>query len=363
MQDIAFGIFERFIDRQQQLDQIASALANNKNYVLVFGEPGVGKTSLLKVFSEKFASLFPGGVFNPDFLSRRIIGNKSLISYPPSQRTLLVVDDIELLSPPAISDIRLSLKLMHNLRLLAAGRRYLDILRVPDIAIELRGLTQAAFQELFEARLSNLDINNINNLFDKSQGNPRLALLAAEALKNGVVDWEQLVKGYNNFDYPAVYGPDGKSIKSYEPPKQLITEIKEINDELLNRLKSDPNLMRELSSEKFEELVAELLHRMGYEIDMTPKTRDGGFDMFAAKKDEIAKFIYLVECKRFTPPNKVGVQYVRALHGVVQQQQANAGIIVTTSFFTSGAKEFQSQLQTQMHLKDYLVLQRWLGII
>jgi restriction endonuclease Mrr len=47
------------------------------------------------------------------------------------------------------------------------------------------------------------------------------------------------------------------------------------------------------------------------------------------------------------------------LHGVVQQQNANAGAIVTTSFFSSDAKEFRQTIENQMHLHDYVQLQKW----
>jgi restriction system protein len=69
----------------------------------------------------------------------------------------------------------------------------------------------------------------------------------------------------------------------------------------------------------------------------------------------------LVECKKYAPKHKVGVQIVRALHGVVQQKRATAGLVATTSYFTRGAKEFRQELAHQMQLADYVELQNWLG--
>ena len=102
--------------------------------------------------------------------------------------------------------------------------------------------------------------------------------------------------------------------------------------------------------------------KQGYETELTPASYDGGFDIYAVKQEGIVKFLYLVECKRYSPPNKVVIEIVRALYGVVQRQRANAGVIVTTSYyFTSGAKEFQEELKYQMHLQDYIVLHQWLN--
>jgi len=143
-------------------------------------------------------------------------------------------------------------------------------------------------------------------------------------------------------------------------PRKIVVAVSEVNEELISMLRQDPRKLYSLSPRKFEEVVAELLSKLGYAVDLTPASADGGFDMYAARKDGLGRFLYLVECKRYAPSQKVGVQIVRSLYGVVQQKRANAGIIATTSFFTKGAKELQQQLQYQMHLQDYLVLQEWL---
>ena len=98
-----------------------------------------------------------------------------------------------------------------------------------------------------------------------------------------------------------------------------------------------------LDHKMLKEIVAEILDKKGYEVTLTPASGDGGFDIFPAWKEGLGQFLYLVECKRYVPPNKVGAEIVRSLHGVVQLQRATAGAIVTTSFFTSGAEKFTRQ--------------------
>jgi restriction system protein len=93
---------------------------------------------------------------------------------------------------------------------------------------------------------------------------------------------------------------------------------------------------------------------------LTPPSKDGGKDIYAARKDHLGAFLYIVECKRYAPKRPVGVGLVRQLHGVVQAEQATAGILATTSFFTRGAKEFQETVSFQISLKDYLGIKEWL---
>ncbi len=113
-------------------------------------------------------------------------------------------------------------------------------------------------------------------------------------------------------------------------------------------------------------MVAELLISRGYEVTLTPATRDGGLDIFAAKQVELGSFLYLVElrnsgeCKKYGPDQKVGVGLIRELLGVVAQRRATAGILATTSFFTKDAQEFQREVRWQLSLQDFADIASWL---
>lgn len=197
-----------------------------------------------------------------------------------------------------------------------------------------------------------------------SKGNPFLAVQFSETIDEGIVNWEQLLEGYRDFESSGVFDTDDMPIPvEGAPPDPIIERVAFVNDQLLERLKNDPKLMHGLSPRKFEELVAELLYQQGFEVELTPASRDGGFDIYAAKIESIGKFLYLVECKRYTPPKKVGVQVIRSLHGVVQKERANAGIVVTSSYFTSDAKELQFELEYQIKLSDYIGVQKLLKLI
>ncbi|MEE9553952.1 MAG: restriction endonuclease [candidate division Zixibacteria bacterium] len=130
---------------------------------------------------------------------------------------------------------------------------------------------------------------------------------------------------------------------------------------VISELARNPDLLHSLAPRKFEELVAELLQRQGFETRLTPQTRDGGFDIWAAQKDLLGKHLYLVECKRQSAKRHVGVRIVRALNGVVEEQRASGGIIVTTSRFTKPALQLAETLQYRISLKEISHLQQWIA--
>ncbi len=93
-------------------------------------------------------------------------------------------------------------------------------------------------------------------------------------------------------------------------------------------LKVDPRL--------FEEVIAEILAKQGFSVELTQQTRDNGYDIRAIQKiGDHPPLKFLVECKRYT--GGVGVNVVRSFHHVLLKEQANRGILVTTSYFTKGA--------------------------
>ncbi len=147
--------------------------------------------------------------------------------------------------------------------------------------------------------------------------------------------------------------------KVIAPNQRILVEA--VNDELLAYLAKHPQLMYELSSRKFEELVARLFSDHGFEVALTQASRDGGFDILAKLHNPATSFVALVECKKYSPENRVGVEIVRGLYGVTEMKGANQGLVVTSSFFTRGAIEEKARIGSRMELKDYNALTSWLG--
>jgi len=160
-----------------------------------------------------------------------------------------------------------------------------------------------------------------------------------------------------------------------EPGFEYLREIYSAEDvlqfyetipDLVFALKSSPYLLRELSPREFEEVVAEVFRAKGFVVDLTKRTRDGGKDIVAVHTDRLGiQSKYFIECKHYAEDNKVGVDIVRALHGVLNTKDGpNKTILATTSTFTSGAKRFvenEAASKWDMTLADYDEIVKWIS--
>ena len=92
---------------------------------------------------------------------------------------------------------------------------------------------------------------------------------------------------------------------------------------------------------EFEFLVAELYARMGYDTITTKQSRDGGKDVIALRKEHGRREYVLIQAKH--QRGKVSEPTVSHLLGVVSDEKANRGILVTSSAFTRPAEKFAAR--------------------
>jgi Restriction endonuclease len=130
---------------------------------------------------------------------------------------------------------------------------------------------------------------------------------------------------------------------------------------MIQTVKVKPQELLLLDPRQFEELVAEIWRSLGYETELTARTKDGGRDVVAVRRLE-ANVRFLIECKRYGSSHKVGVELVRALYGVATDERATKGILATTSTFTRGAKAFFDDHIWELEPRDFDGVVDWVKL-
>ena len=164
------------------------------------------------------------------------------------------------------------------------------------------------------------------------------------------------------WDRPAKMHAEAQALRAFASLRSgLPLSAADRINKLIHDLLCEPELLFAVDSREFECLVAEILCRRGYNVQVTRQSRDGGVDIYASRLEPNGLHgLYFVQCKRQSKRNRVGVRPVRELYGVVCARNATGGIVITTSFFTSPAINFQSTAPNRIALQDNSAVMRWL---
>lgn len=327
-------------------------LEERQPLVAIVGKTGIGKTTLAYRFMNQYANRFPGGSW---YLER-----PSEPPPPPStEDSLVVLDEAHSLSADA-------LKSLLNDASRQARRQYIMVFQQPRVdvlnVLTLQPLSPNDIVDIFRSLMLDVPRSDEELLATLSSGYPRIAQLLAVTVRDKGLS--EGLKSLSDFFHTGIVDAQGRPVHSGTRPGTNITSGLVIaNDEVIRRLAAEPELLHRLSSREFEDLVAELLNRQGYDVTLTPVSKDGGKDIYVAHKSGLGSALYVVECKKYSPDNPVGVGVVRALYGIVQAEQLTGGIVATTSYFTRGAQKFRQSVQYQMSLSDYHKVREWLATI
>ena len=146
---------------------------------------------------------------------------------------------------------------------------------------------------------------------------------------------------------------------SGKTPDEVLREAhKRISDELASELL---DRVMSASPEFFENLVVELLLAMGYGGTSEDAGQvlgmggDGGVDG-VIDQDPLGVDQIYIQAKRYAKDNTIGAGAIREFFGALNIKKAQKGIFVTTSSFSSSAKQTAKDLGTRIVLIDGLRL-------
>jgi HJR/Mrr/RecB family endonuclease len=93
--------------------------------------------------------------------------------------------------------------------------------------------------------------------------------------------------------------------------------------------------LRRLTPQGFEDEIARMFERLGFEVRQTPYTNDGGRDAILIKEGKK----YLLECKKYKDGGLSGRPDLQKFHSAIVTDGAISGFFVTAGRFTKEANE------------------------
>lgn len=138
--------------------------------------------------------------------------------------------------------------------------------------------------------------------------------------------------------------PNQEELAKSSPDDRLDQALKELRNAVADELLE--NLLQ-VSPARFEVIVLDVLHRLGYgghrdDLQRVGGTGDGGIDGIISL-DKLGLEKVYVQAKRWQ--NTVSRPELQAFYGALAGQKAKRGVFITTSGFTSQARDFAHSVE------------------
>lgn len=130
--------------------------------------------------------------------------------------------------------------------------------------------------------------------------------------------------------------------------QEILRDADRLREREWQRLASSlvPSLdeLRGLTWQQFEDEIARMFERMGYSVEQTPYTNDGGRDAILIK-DGVK---YLLECKKYADGGQSGRPDLQKFHSAIITDKAKSGFFVSAGAFTKEAVEWAATMPMEL---------------
>ena len=270
------------IGRNREMEWLFDRLGRRGETTVITGVGGVGKTTLLRQFIGSVRTSRPPLIWTPHYRSDEAMVEISTrieeLSHERNVPEIIAVDDSDTLQQDELNEIASRILNFKAVRMLIfVGRHLPEIARAKVMRLEPLSIGDAV--EMLRTRLgTELPHADLVEMIEMAGGLPlALQLLANQIRGREPQEIIRLLRG-------DIYKLERQIIVS---ERTLITDVKPrilmVNEALIERLRVQPQAIYDLPPRKFEELIAELLDDLGYEVELTPATGDGGKDIAVAK--------------------------------------------------------------------------------
>jgi restriction system protein len=350
-----------FVGRRRELEQLEDLVyGRERSYgrpIVIMGEAGVGKTAITAEFvarqSRRRTLWISARDWEPSILPfERILRDRMV----EAREATVVIDGADEIGHDQFFD---AFRRITNFKLarslIVTSRTDSGVRGQQEMLLERFPVQDSESLIRKSLSIAGLGEDDLGKIVTSVNGHPlAIGFIAKMARAMAPEQLRQVLKGH-------LY-----DIKDTAPAerKELIAVAKPIivsaNEAMIAALKRQPDDVFKLTPREYEELIAELLHDMGYDVTLTQATRDGGKDIIASIKTECGEFLCLVEAKKYRQDRTIGVSLVRTLYGTLHDYQANSGMLVTTSAYSKDAHAFQKRHQYQLSLRDYTDVATWI---
>jgi cold shock CspA family protein len=125
-----------------------------------------------------------------------------------------------------------------------------------------------------------------------------------------------------------------------DPDEVMRAAVKIFTSGMAEGIARDPEVLEKLEWRDLERLIAEVFAGLGFDVELTPGSKDGGKDVivsYSAANGESKS--YFVEIKHWRSGRRVGIESVIEFLHVIARENKTGGILLATHGFAKNAIE------------------------
>jgi restriction system protein len=122
---------------------------------------------------------------------------------------------------------------------------------------------------------------------------------------------------------------------------------RELSRKFIELILENPRYLDEIEWREMERLLAEVFEGLGFDVRLTPGSKDGGKDIILTCHVEAQAHSYYVEVKHWRSGQRVGAGAISDFLNVIVNEEVNGGLYLSTYGYCSNAIESLTEVQRQ----------------
>jgi len=132
-----------------------------------------------------------------------------------------------------------------------------------------------------------------------------------------------------------------------ELQSEAIKLISDLSQKLALLIAKDPNVLNVVEWRDLERLLAEVFSGLGFDVTLTPSSKDGGKDLILECISNATNCSYIVEIKHWRSGKKVGASYITEFLKVILGENHKAGVFLSTFGYCNNAFEHLTEIDRE----------------
>lgn len=183
--------------------------------------------------------------------------------------------------------------------------------------------------------------------FNLSNNSEKFRLLKEQASSFGAsieILTSQVLRGLLNDNYVEVFDNLEESVKQDLSVVARLTY--EICDRLAYEIAKNPKTLHLIEWRDIERTMARVLDQIGFNVTLTPSSKDGGKDIVVECVIDGSTNIYYIEVKHWK--TRVGKNYIKDFINVVVKDRVTKGLYLSTMGFTGNYLEALNEVESKL---------------